>query len=116
MRQRVGKVVVVEVNLDGLVLHRDHPEHVVPVNVRVVVVNLLSEVGRSNRTGVQVKSNKGERAFMQAAVRTDEFALTEPHVGLGRQSINPLLSTSARRNPHALSGNDRGSGRSFVPR
>src|SRR3989442_14261621 len=58
LRQRVGKVVVVEVNLDGLVLHRDHPEHVVPVNVRVVVVNLLSEVGRSNRTGEQVKSNK----------------------------------------------------------
>lgn len=65
--------------------HPDHPKHVVPVNVHVVVVNLVSELGRSGRTGVQVKSNEGERASMLSVVRTDEFALTETHVSLERQ-------------------------------
>lgn len=97
LRQRVGKVVVVEniqvahaeasslvveVNLDGIVPYRDHPKHVVAVNVHVVVVNLS---GQSNWTGVHVKSNKGESASMLAAVGTDEFALTETHVCLKSQ-------------------------------
>lgn len=72
----------IEVNLDGIVPHRDHPKHVVAINVHVVIVNLISKLGRSSRTGVQVKSNKGERALMAAAVRTDESALAEAHIGL----------------------------------
>jgi hypothetical protein len=36
---------IVEVNLDGIVRHRDHPEHPVRVDMRVVVVDLLREVG-----------------------------------------------------------------------
>src|SRR5712692_676607 len=62
--------------------HRDHPEHIVSINMCVVVVNL---VGQSDRTGIQVKSNKGERASVLLAVRTDEFSLAEIHIGLERQ-------------------------------
>jgi len=53
--------------------------------MHVVVVNLLGQTGRSNRTGIHVKSNKGERAAVLAAIRTDELSLTETHVGLERQ-------------------------------
>jgi hypothetical protein len=97
---RVGKVVIIEdlqpthvqarspsaeVYLDGVLPHWDHPEHVVRVDVYVVVVDLFGEDCRSNRTGIQVKSNEGECAHMAAAVRTDELALTEAHVCLERQ-------------------------------
>src|SRR5689334_17208731 len=69
--QRVGKVVVVEgvevahqqassravkINLNGAVPNGDHPENVIPIHVNVVVMNLLSEYSRSDRTGVEVKS------------------------------------------------------------
>src|SRR2546421_444677 len=84
MHAQVGPRII-EVNLDGVVSHWNHPKHVVPVYVHVVVVNLLGETGRSNRTGIHVKSNKGERASVLLAVRTDEFALTETHIGLERQ-------------------------------
>src|SRR5215472_17588680 len=53
--------------------------------MHVVVVNLQEQVGRSNRTGIHVKSNKGERASVLLAVRTDEFTLAETHIGLERQ-------------------------------
>ena len=100
LSQRVRKVVIiedvqpthlqarscsVEVHLDGVLPYRDHPEYVVRVDVYVVVVDLLGKVSRSNRTGIQVKSNEGERAHMAAAVRADELALTEAHVRLERQ-------------------------------
>jgi hypothetical protein len=51
--------------------------------MHVVVVNL---VGQSNWTVIQVKSNKGERASVLLAVRADEFALAETHIGLERVS------------------------------
>ena len=75
----------VEVYLDGVLPHRNHPENVVRVDVYVIVVDLFGEDCRSNRTGIQVKSNEGECAHMGAAVRTDELALTEAHVRLERQ-------------------------------
>ena len=59
---------IVEVNLNCIVLHSNHPKNVVHVDVHVVVMDLLSENCRSDRTGVQVKSNKGERALMLAAI------------------------------------------------
>jgi hypothetical protein len=49
-------------------------------------VYLRREGCRSNRTGVQVKSNKGERALVAAAVHADELAFAEAHVRLVRQS------------------------------
>lgn len=97
---RVGKVMViedsqpihsqaclplVEVYLDGIVCHWNHPEDVVRVDVYVEIVDLFGEVGRSGRTGVQVKSNKSIRALMAATVRTDELALSKAHVRLERQ-------------------------------
>ena len=71
--------------LHGIVLYADHPEYVVAIYVHVIVMDLLSEGGRSNRTGVQVKSNKGERGFMFATIDADEFALAKPHVCLKRE-------------------------------
>lgn len=49
-------------------------------------MDLFSELGRSGRTGVQVKSNKGKRAFMVVTVCPDELALTEAHVRLERKT------------------------------
>ena len=48
----------------------------------VVVVDLRWERGRSNRTGIQIESNKDLGASTHAAVCTDEFAFTETHVRL----------------------------------
>jgi hypothetical protein len=53
--------------------------------VHVVIVDLLSEGCRSGRTGVHVKSNKGERALVAVTVRADESALTKSHVRLERK-------------------------------
>ena len=99
LRQGIGEIMIIEdvqslhfqaclplvkVNLDGVVFHLDHPEHVVGVDMHVVVMNLLGEHCRSGRTGVQIKSNKGERTLVLLAVRTDELALAEAHVRLVR--------------------------------
>jgi len=78
---------IVEVNLDCIVLHANHPENVVHVDVHVVVVDLLRECRRSDRTGVQVRSDKGESTLMMAAIGTDELALTEAHVRSVRQLL-----------------------------
>ena len=75
----------VEVNFDGTMSNRNHPEYVVAVNMHVVIVNLVRELSRSNWTGVEVKSNKGESASMLLAVRADELSQTKSHVRLERQ-------------------------------
>jgi hypothetical protein len=72
-------------NRNRVVAYRNHPKHVVPINVHVVIMNLGNQTGRSNRTGIHVKSNECERALMLTAVRADKPALTEAHVGLKRQ-------------------------------
>jgi hypothetical protein len=72
----------VKVNLDGIALNFNHPEYVVGIDVHVVVMNLLRQGSRSDRTGIQVKSNKGERAPVFAPVDPNELALAEPHVRL----------------------------------
>lgn len=72
----------VEIDFNSIVIYGNHPEHVIVIDVNVVVVNLLREAGRSNRTGVQVKSNESEGAAMLASVSSDELALTESHIGL----------------------------------
>src|SRR5215831_16021177 len=73
---------VIKVNLHGVVSCGDHPEDVVAIDVYVVIVDLGWERGRSNRTGVQIESNKDLRALMHAAVCTDECAFAKTHVGL----------------------------------
>lgn len=58
--------------------------------MHVVVVDLVINAkgaGRSNRTGVEVQSNKGECASMLSAIRTDELALAKPHVRLEREPV-----------------------------
>ena len=72
----------VEVNLEGVVFDLYHPEHVVRVDVHVVIVNLMTEIesGRSGRIGIQVQSNKGERALVLSTVHADEPAFTKAHV------------------------------------
>ena len=71
-----------EVNLDGTVVHLDHPEHVVRVDMHVEVMNLRAQrKTRYHRNGgVQVKSNKDPRTLMDLTVGTDERALGEPHI------------------------------------
>lgn len=73
----------VEVNLQCVVFHLDHPEHIVRVDVNVEVMNLCGdrEAGRSNRNGVQIKSNEDEGAPMGLTVDTNELTPGEAHVG-----------------------------------
>jgi len=70
-------------------------------------MNLLEQAGRSNRTGIKVKSNKGEGASVLLAVRTDEFTLAETHIGLERHSrhgarrgVRSHPATADVRQPH----------------
>lgn len=53
--------------------------------MHVKIVDLFGEYGRSSRTGVDVKSNKGERPLVLMAVRTNKAALAEAHVRLVSQ-------------------------------
>lgn len=79
----------VEVDHDRIVVRGDHPEHIVAIDVYVVVMDLVKGgegACRSNRTGVEIKSNKDLRASMHAAVCTDEFALAKAHIRSKRQS------------------------------
>jgi len=76
---------LVEVNFESVLIHFDHPEYVVGIDVYVVVVNLLREVCRSNRTGVEVKSNEGEGTAVLDAVDVDKLALPKAHVRLVRE-------------------------------
>jgi len=50
--------------------------------MRIVVVDLFSEIGRSSRTGKDVESNEGESALAPTAIDIDEFACAESHVRL----------------------------------
>ena len=78
-----ARLPVIEINIHGVVRDPNHPEHIVPVDVDVVVVDLRR---RSDRTRVQVQSDKGERALVLMPIRTDELALAEAHVRLIRES------------------------------
>ena len=73
---------IAEVNLNGPVRHRCHPEDVIGINVRIEVVDLLGEYGRSCRTGIYVKSNEGKSPLVLVAVRADKLALAEAHIRL----------------------------------
>lgn len=110
LREGIGQVVVVEdvqvadaqasvravkINFQGVAAHGDHPEDVIAIDVHVVVVSLLREIGRSSRTGIDVESNKGERTVVLPAVRADEFAPAEAHVGLEGQAQATRSRTAA---------------------
>ena len=76
---------VVEINLNRVRIDADHPEHVIRVDVHVVIVDLLGEIGRSSRTGEDIESNKSKRALVLAAVCANELAFAESHVCLVSQ-------------------------------
>lgn len=75
----------VEINFNSVATNWNHPEHIVTVDVYVVVVDLEWDTEwslRSNRNGVHVKSNESKGTVMLAPVGSNELALTEAHVGL----------------------------------
>ena len=76
---------VIEIYLDRAVRDSNHPKHIVRVDVHVVVVNLLGKNGRSDRTGIQIKSNKSESSVMVTSIGADELALAKTHVSPERQ-------------------------------
>lgn len=53
--------------------------------MHIEVVNLLAENRRSDRTGIQVKSNEGEGALMVTSISGNKLALAKTHVRLIRQ-------------------------------
>ena len=59
---------ILEINGYRTLRYGNSPEHIICVYVGIVIVNLLSEVSRSNWTGVNVQSNKRERALVVLAV------------------------------------------------
>lgn len=73
---------IIKVDIDSVMFDGNHPKYVVAVNMDVVIMDLLSECGRSNRTGVHVDSNEGERGSMFVTPYVDDSALAEAHVGL----------------------------------
>ena len=80
-----ARLAIIEIYIDCAVRYPNHPENVVRVDVHVEVVNLLGKVGRSDRTGVQVKSDKSESALVVPSIGADELALAETHVRLEGQ-------------------------------
>jgi hypothetical protein len=73
-----------KVNIDCAVGEPNRPEDVIHINVNVVVVNLCRKICRSDRTGVDVQSDKAECALVPMPIRADELALAEAHVRLVR--------------------------------
>src|SRR6185437_15653934 len=80
-----ARLAIIEIHINCIVRYAYHPEHVVGVDVHIEIVNLFRKCGRSSRTGVHIKSNKGECAVVASAVSADKFSLTESHVRLVRQ-------------------------------
>lgn len=75
----------VKINFNSIVIYRNHPEHIVTIDVYVVVVDLQWKTEwnlRSNRNGVKVKSNESKGTVMLAPVGSNELALTKAHVSL----------------------------------
>ena len=76
---------LVEIDCNRVFVDLDHPKHAVRIDMHVVIMDLVRECSRSSRIGVDVKSNKGERALMLVSVRPHERPLAEAHVRLVRQ-------------------------------
>jgi len=68
--------------------------------MHVEIVGLLREIGRSHRTGVQIKSNKRERAIMRATVDSNKLALAKAHIRLVGKSCHSTFA-GVRSGPSA---------------
>src|SRR5260370_42543852 len=76
---------VVQVDLHAVGRDCNRRGQAVRSDPRIVVVDLLSHIGRSNWTGVDVQSDEAKSAMMVAAVLADVFTLHETHVGFERE-------------------------------
>ena len=86
---------IIEIDFDGVVRHWDYPEKTVGRDTRTVVMNLLEDIGRSYRTGVEVESDKHEGTMMVVAIFSNVFALHGSHVSAKRERSSNTGSSSA---------------------
>lgn len=86
---------IIEIDFDGIVRNWDYPEKTVGRDSGTVVVNLLKDIGRSYRTGVDVESDKHEGAMMVFTVFANVFALHGSHVSAKRECPSNTGSRSA---------------------
>ena len=88
------------INLYDILRRRDNPKQTIGGNSRTVVVDLLGQVCRSDRTGVNVESYEHKRAMVVLAVVTHILALHESHVGPKRKRLIEAGSRTAATNLH----------------
>ena len=48
----------------------------------IIIVNLLRNAGRSDRTGIKVQSDENECPMVELAICANKFSLAESHIGL----------------------------------
>ena len=75
-------------DLHNVLWRGDQPKQAILCNPWIVVMNLLGQVCRSDRTGVNVQSDKDERTVMMIAIFADILALHESHVGAKRERLS----------------------------
>src|SRR5262249_19193000 len=109
LRQRALQVVIVErrrleteqrparakIDVHAVARHWNRPEQSIRGDMRIVVVNLLSEIGRSNWTVVDVQSDESKCGVVVFAVNSYVFADHEPHVRLERKRGEPCTAPAA---------------------
>ncbi len=76
---------IIEIDIHGFMPDRNGPKHAVRIDVRIVIMDLLRQISRSNWTGEEIDSDKGERARMTPPVCANELALIETHIGRERK-------------------------------
>lgn len=105
--QPQGSDALVEIGLDGIVRGWDDPEKPVGGSSRTVVMNLLGDIGRSSRTGVDVQSDEHERSVVVFAVLADIYALHGAHVGSKRKRAGRVLPWEGDARPSAAAADHR---------
>ena len=98
---------LVEIGIYGIVRCWDNPEKPVGRDSRTVVVDLLGDIGRSSRTGVDVQSDEHERPVMVFAVLADILALHGAHIGSKRKRAGPVMSREGDAHPSAAAPDHR---------
>ena len=98
---------LVEIGIYGIVRCWDNPEKPVGRDSRTVVVDLLGDIGRSSRTGVDVQSNEHERPVVVFAVLADILALHGAHIGSKRKRAGPVMSREGDAHPSAAAPDHR---------
>lgn len=105
--QPQGSDALVEVGFYRILRCRDDPEKAVGRSSWTVVVDLLGDIGRSGRTGVDVQSNEHERSVVLFAVLADVHALHGAHVGSKRKRAGRILPWEGDAHPSAAASDHR---------